>query len=246
MHLRRASLAVIILGLTSSAVSAAADDPSNPQNQIVVFGGASILDASRSSTRTWSPGLPGVPGGPGLAPGFRPDRFPDVEVHTTASLGNSVVFGARYSRYVKDRLAVEVDLAVGPGHDLGSDLELCLGGRCFGTGDLDRLGGRLPGLDLRERRGQSVTAWQYGGGLAYDITGGDVRPVIVFGAGGASWNGAGRTETDFELRFGVGLKILFGRVGARVDVIDHLVLDHFLTEKSEHNLHVTAGLLVGF
>jgi hypothetical protein len=73
-----------------------------------------------------------------------------------------------------------------------------------------------------------------------------VRPVLVFGAGGVSWSGSERTETDFELRFGAGLKILFGKVGARIDVIDHLVLDHFLSGKSEHDIQVTAGLLVAF
>ena len=53
-------------------------------------------------------------------------------------------------------------------------------------------------------------------------------------------------EADFELRFGAGLKILFGGLGARVDVVDHLVLDRFLSGKSEHDIQVTAGLLVGF
>jgi hypothetical protein len=48
------------------------------------------------------------------------------------------------------------------------------------------------------------------------------------------------------LRFGGGLKILFGRVGARVDVVDNLVLDQFLSGKTEHDVHATAGLLVRF
>ena len=39
---------------------------------------------------------------------------------------------------------------------------------------------------------------------------------------------------------------LFGRVGARVDVVDHLVLDQFLTKDTEHDVHATAGLLVRF
>jgi hypothetical protein len=241
----RALIAIITLALPLAANPAAADDASDFQNQLVVFGGMSILDASRTSTTTWRPDFPGFPGWPGR-PGFGSGRFPEIEVRTSTSLGNSVVFGARYSRYVKDRLAVEADIAVGPSHDLKPDGEVCFEGRCFGGGDFDRFPVRPPGGDLDRWRGQSVTAWQYGGGLAYDITGGDVRPVIVFGAGGASWSGSGRTETDFELRFGAGLKILFGRVGARVDVIDHLVLDHFISGKSEHNLHVTAGLLVGF
>lgn len=239
----RAAIVFFALGLT--AVPLAADDATDLGNQIVVFGGVSILDASGARTWEWGP-APGLPGFPGLPPGFGPDRFPDVELRTSMSIGNSAVLGARYSRYIKDRLAVEADISVGPGHDLDSDGELCLGGRCFGVGDLGRFGGRMGDLDLERWGRQDVTAWQYGGGLAYDITGGDVRPVIVLGAGGATWSGDRQTETDFELRFGAGLKILFGRVGARVDVIDHLVLDHFLTEKSEHNVHVTAGLLVAF
>lgn len=88
--------------------------------------------------------------------------------------------------------------------------------------------------------------WHYGAGLAYDITGGDVRPVVIFGAGGVSYSGAREGATDFALRFGAGLKVLFGRVGGRVDVVDHLVTDHFLTGEAEHDIHVTAGFLVRF
>lgn len=241
----RVLIAIIFVALPLAAAPVAAAD-ADVQNQLVVFGGVSILDISRTSTTTWRPDFPGFPFWPDRFPGSRPGRFPEIEVRTSTSLGNSVVFGARYSRYIKDRLAVEADVSVGPGHDLEPGGELCFEGRCFGGGDLDRLPVGPPEGDLGRGRGQSVTAWQYGGGLAYDITGGDVRPVIVFGAGGATWSGTGRTETDFELRFGAGLKILFGRVGARVDVIDHLVLDHFITGQSEHNLHVTGGLLVGF
>jgi hypothetical protein len=40
--------------------------------------------------------------------------------------------------------------------------------------------------------------------------------------------------------------VLFGNVGARVDVIDHLVVDHFLSGDNEHDVHATAGFLVRF
>jgi len=73
-----------------------------------------------------------------------------------------------------------------------------------------------------------------------------MRPFVIFGAGGVSYSGAGEASTDFVLRFGAGLKILFGRVGARVDVVDHLVTDHFLTGDAEHDIHATAGFLVRF
>jgi hypothetical protein len=224
---------------------AADDGGSEPANQIVVFGGASLLDAARESSYSWEPDLPDFPGFPGRPgfPGFPGGRFPAIDVQSATTLGNSPLFGVRYSRYIKDRLAVEADLSVAPGHDLESRGEVCADDRCFGGRDFGRFG-----LDRRDlaRGDRRVTAWQDGAGLAYDVTGGDVRPVVIFGAGGATWAGSGQTSTDFELRFGGGLKILFGDLGARIDVVDHLVLDHYLSGKSEHNIHVTAGFLVGF
>ena len=40
--------------------------------------------------------------------------------------------------------------------------------------------------------------------------------------------------------------MLFGGLGLRVDVVDHLVIDHFLSGDSEHDIHATAGFMVGF
>ena len=234
-----------ILLLLAMASPLAADDGSDSANQIVVFGGVSILDASREESYRWT--FPGGPGLRGWSGGDWPGRLPEVEARATTSIGNSALLGFRYSRYLKGRLAVEADLEVGPTHEIGIEGELCVSGRCFQGGALPEIpGSRPPGFDFQRGAGRRVTAWHYGAGLAYDITGGDVRPVVVLGAGGVSWSGSGRTETDFELRFGAGLKILFGRVGARVDVIDHLVLDHFVSGKSEHDIQFTAGLLVGF
>jgi hypothetical protein len=106
--------------------------------------------------------------------------------------------------------------------------------------------GDVGDVHLDDVRTRNLTAWHYGAGLAYDITGGDVRPFVIFGAGGVSYSGAGETSTDFALRFGAGLKIYFGRIGARVDVVDHLVTDHFLSGDAEHDIHATAGFLVRF
>ena len=235
---------LLILPFGAPAGADDADTSDTPKNQIVVFGGMSILDATTKNSYRLPDG-PNFPGFPGLPGRFRPGQIPDFEIATSTSLGNSALFGVRYSRYLKDRLAVEADFEVGPTHDLETDGEVCLSGRCIGSGGFDQLPGFGP-QDRRMAQGRRVTALQYGAGLAYDITGGDVRPVVIFGAGGATWSGSGRTETDFELRFGAGLKILFGNLGARVDVVDHLVLDHFLSGKSEHNVQVTAGFLVGF
>ena len=123
-----------------------------------------------------------------------------------------------------------------------------------GAAGLTNMGGfRMPGRgpgdrepDFEGRPSRNVTAWHYGAGLAYDLAGGDVRPVIVFGAGGVSYSGARESETDFALRFGAGLRVYFGRVGGRVEVVDHLVVDHFLSGEAEHDIHATAGFLVRF
>jgi hypothetical protein len=253
------ALAVLALAALAAAPAAAQAPPAAEKNEIVVFGGASILDASTGATRTI--GLPELPGWPGLPfPGIG-----SIDVRTGTSLGSSALFGARYSRYVKDRLAVEADFAVAPTHSLEIDGEVCLSGQCYGRGDYDRAGmggpfmqamGRFGGPMRRRpsegyflndwRPGRDVTAWHYGAGLAYDITGGDVRPVVILGAGGVSYSGLGDTQTDFAVRFGAGLKVLFGRVGARVDVVDHLVIDQSLSGDTEHDVHATAGLLVRF
>jgi len=241
-----AGLVMGIALLGGTGVAAADGTAAEAKNEVVVFGGASILDASRGEDRTI--GLPGWGGD-------RWPDFPDIQVRTETSLGGSALFGARYSRYVKGRLAVEADFAVAPTHDLEVGGELCLDDRCYGRGRGDRMRGPWgsgPGLgdignvDLDDFRTRSLTAWHYGAGLAYDVTGGDVRPFVIFGAGGVSYSGAGESSTDFALRFGAGLKILFGRVGARVDVVDHLVTEHFLSGDAEHDIHATAGFLVRF
>ena len=216
----------------------------DPKNEIVVFGGASILDASRNQDRTIA------------LPGWVGDRwpgFPDIQLQTETSLGGSALFGARYSRYVKGRLAVEAPRFQSPPlttSKVGGGV--CLDGRCLGGAEGGRVRGPWgmgPGrgdIGLEDFRSRNLTAWHYGGGLAYDLTGGDVRPVIIFGAGGVSYSGSRESSTDFALRFGAGLKVLFGRMGGRIDVVDHLVTDHFLTGKAEHDIHATAGFLVRF
>jgi len=229
--------------------AAAADTPAPPtnRNEIVVFGGVSLLDANGDGQTLAFPvdGAPG-PGMLGFGGRFRlplPVPLPPVSLTTRSGIGQSGLFGARYSRAIKDRLDLEADLSVAPGHSLETRGSGCAGDLCFDAGRAAR------GRDGRAFAGfgdNDVTAWQYGAGLAYEITQGDVQPIVTFGAGGVTWDGARGAGTDFELRFGAGLKMYFGRVGARVDVIDHLVLDQFLTGKTEHDVHATAGLLVGF
>lgn len=243
----------ILLTLTSLPAARAADAPSATEgkNEIVVFGGISLLDASRSGQDQVFPldraTSVGSRFGFGRNPFPLPIPLPPVSFSTESAIGSSALFGARYTRQIKDRLGLEADLTIAPGHEIETRGSGCIGDLCFGEGgSRDFEGrGRVFGRGV-PFGGRNVNAWHYGAGLAYELTRGDVRPVLILGAGGVTWGGAREAGTDFVFRFGAGLKILFGRVGARVDVVDHLVLDQFLTKGTEHDVHATAGLLVRF
>ncbi len=274
MKSRELFLSVIAAAVAMSTAPARADDASlDPaRNEVTVFGGISIVDArtSQQVTVPWPriPGLPGLPGWPGSGTG-------DVQVNTQTKLGNSALVGFRYAFYLRKQLALEADAEVAPSQDVHSSVDLCGPSGCFGRGDYQRSGNGQPfdsamdaffgspmGGQLRgmygmhggeghfEGRygfgGHSVTAWHYGAGLTYDILGGDVRPFVALGAGGVTYDGAQGVNTDFTLRFGAGLKVYFGRLGARVDAMDYLVFDNFLTGRTEHDVHITGGALIRF
>jgi opacity protein-like surface antigen len=232
-----------VAALAGPAAAADAPAPPTTRNEIVVFGGISLLDADGNGRTLTLPAGGDVPNALGFGGRFRlPLPLPPVSLTTRSGVGSSGLFGARYSRAIKDRLGLEADLAVAPAHSLETRGSGCVGDLCFESGRAARIDGGV-GRGFGDRE---VTAWQYGAGLAYEITQGDVQPLVILGAGAVTWNGAQGAGTDFELRFGAGLKVYFGRVGARVDIVDHLVLDQFLTGRTEHDVHATAGLLVGF
>jgi len=241
-------------------VSLEPEPAAQPKNEIVVFGGVSFLDVGQGqdlhfNLQDWLSGG-GSPMGYTM-PGW--ELPSDVSVRGETSLGGSGVFGARYSRYLKRRFAVEADVSVAPGHDLRTRGVVCLsGGTCTGGGDAEGFmgprgrfgpGGRFDGpggaFDVT-LRGQTVTAWHYGAGLAYDLMKGNVRPLVTFGAGAVTWSGVHPTQTNLELRFGAGLKMLFGQFGGRLDVVDHVVFDQYLTGQVENDVQLTAGFLFRF
>jgi hypothetical protein len=267
MRSRDLPVFVLVAGLATAAAPARGDDASNldpARNEVTVFGGISILDARTSH---W-PMIPGLPGWPGGATG-------PVQLSTQTKLGNSALIGFRYAFYLRKQLALEADAEVAPSQDLHSSVDLCGSSGCYGRADYQRsgsgqpfdsamdaffagpMGGRFRGMYGMHGGeghydggfgfgGHSVTAWHYGAGLTYDILGKDVRPFVAVGAGGVSYDGAAGANTDFTLRFGAGLKVYFGRLGARVDAMDYVVFDNFLTGKTEHDVHVTGGAFIRF
>jgi hypothetical protein len=266
-------IAVAAFGVARAGADDVGQDTA--RNEVSVFGGISILDARSSQQATITlpaiPGFPGLPGFPGW-PGSGPSA---IQVTTETTLGNSALVGARYAFYLRKQLALEADFTVAPSQDLRSRVDLCGSSRCYGRGDYVRagtaqpfdsamdaffggpVGGQFQGMQgMRSGEGhldggygfggRSVTAWHYGAGLTYDILGRDVRPFVMLGAGGVSYDGTPGTRTDFVLRFGVGLKVYFGRLGARVDAADYLVFNNFLTGREEHDVHLTGGAFVRF
>jgi hypothetical protein len=245
MTLRHATLAALCVVPLAAAPAVAADNPPTldpARSEVSVFGGLSILDA-HGTTATVSV--------------TDPRTGSEVSVPVRAEMGNGGLFGARYAFYLRKQLAVEADLAVAPGQRYEGGVGACAtsgpctwtppgaGDRDFGAYGRGMRGGRFFGPD-GHGFGRDLTAWHYGAGLTYDLLGGDVRPYVTAGAGGVSYDGPGRTETDFVVRFGGGLKVYFGRVGARVDVVDHLVIDQFVSGRAEHDVHATGGVLVRF
>jgi hypothetical protein len=62
-----------------------------------------------------------------------------------------------------------------------------VGELCFDPGRAARGRDGRVGAGFGDR---DVTAWRYGAGLAYEITQGDVQPIVILGAGALTWDGA--------------------------------------------------------
>ena len=267
--------AALVGGLAWAAVPARADDATlDPaRSEFSVFGGISILDARSSQTSTITlPGIPAVPGYGG-GPGFPGFPGGDLQVSTETRLGNGGLVGVRYAFYLRKQLALEADGSVVPGQDLRTSVGgLCTSPGCYGPKGYPGFGpsfdqamnayfggmggaasrgrggsyGGRGGYGMRYGFGHDLTAWHYGAGLTYDLLGRDVRPFVLLGAGGVSYDGEAGARTDFVLRLGAGVKLYFGRLGVRVDATDFLVFDNFLTGHDEHDLHVSGGGFVRF
>ena len=173
-----------LLTLTSIHAARAADAPSATEgkNEIVVFGGISLLDASRSGQDQIFP-LDRTTQiasrfGFGRNPFPLPIPLPPVSFSTQSAIGSSALFGARYTRQIKDRLGLEADLTVAPRHEIETRGSGCIGDLCFGEGGSRDLEGRGRGFGRGVAfGGRNVNAWHYGAGLAYELMHGDVRPV---------------------------------------------------------------------
>jgi hypothetical protein len=218
-----------ILALALVAPSSAADpspSASAKRSELTIFGGATLKTLRGDGTP------------------FFPILLPAIYTLRT-ELDGGALLGVRFTRYLTSRAAVELDLTVVPSQDLAFRGEPVCGGFpcrdrfvCLAIG-CPVLG--IPEYLIEER----LTSWQYSAAFTYDLTQGDVRPYLGAAFGASTAVGLDQSHTDVRPGLVLGVKLGGGRLRGRFEVGDFLTSSHFLTDRSEHDVQVRAGLTVG-
>jgi hypothetical protein len=215
MNVRRRVLVLTSLLLTTLSTAGVRADEF-PRTELSVLFGASLLDASRDDL------------------GFALVLQRDFERGLYSSpgrtrLGGSLVGAVRVGRYVNERAAFELGLSLNPSHELSMDAG------CPYCRDL---------IYWPYPLAQRSVAYGYDAAFTYDVVGGGTRPFLSFGAGGVTYAFQDYSEKDFRINMGAGVKLGHGRLRGRLEVVDHVTLDHFLTQRTEHDVQVRGGVAV--
>lgn len=225
---------VLVLALAGPALAQdpKPSPPPAPRTEITVYAGASLLDVTSQSVRSFPIPVP-LP-----FPVSLPVALPvgGFDLRSSVSLSGSALFGFKVARSIGRRARLELDFAMAPGHELETGFGLECGGRpCF----------EAVGFDRPFTTSRTVPAYQYGLGVAYDLTRGDVRPYLIVGVGGVSYDTPDAFETSFAVTVGAGARMFFGeKTGIRLEVVDRIVTDSFVTGGVENDLQVVAGFLI--
>jgi hypothetical protein len=222
-----------LLALAAAVPASAKDDA---RTEISILGGVSLLDAETEDVRTFDLD-------PFLPPGIPRGLIRPVDVRQRRTLGSSILQGFVLSRRVARRALVETEFSLAPSHALRTEgafrcpAELC---RLLGiAGDEFPIDGRAGTPE------DNVVAYHYGFGLAYELTGGEARPFLSAGLGAVTYDLPGGNETSLAVSVGAGVRLHFGEhLGARVEAVDRILPDHFLSGETEHDVHVRLGLLI--
>jgi hypothetical protein len=199
-------------------------------------GGVSLLDAEAEDVRD-------LDIDPFLPPGIPRGLIQPVTIRQRRTLGSSVLQGFVVSRRVARRALVEAEFSLAPDHALRTEGSF----RC--PADFCRLlgivGDEFP-IDGRAGSPEdNVVAYHYGLGLAYELAGGEARPFLSAGLGAVTYDLPGDNETSLAVSVGAGVRLHFGdHLGARVEAVDRILPDHFLSGETEHDIHVRLGLLI--
>ncbi len=218
----RKPIGLFVLALLVSDAARAAEG----KVEVTILGGASLLDVKKDvQAPICLACLIPLP-----AQAFPPFRPPDFQTAGRVSLGVGFLLGFRFGYDLGAKAQLEAGFAVEPSRTQRTEVTF----RCLG-------GAPCPFLAVRPLE-DKVASFDYDAALLYHLGGSKLRPFLSAGFGGISFDTPDRVRTNFAFNFGAGLKLSLGRVGARLEAADQLVLDHYLTGRAEHDLRVRAGL----
>jgi hypothetical protein len=218
----------------SAAPAAAQAVPPDHRYEVTLVLGASVLSAEGDSARPFP--LDSLGAFEAFFPAGTLRRLLPTTVEERDRIGGSVLQGFQVSRRFARRAWVETSYFVAPAHTRRRTASF----RC--PAEVCALAG-LPSLGDALASEEHVVAYHYGLGFAYELARGEVRPFLSVGAGGVTHDLARGSTTSFAFEVGAGARLSLGeRVGARLEVADRIVPDHFLSGETEHDVHLRAGL----
>jgi len=229
-----AALAVLVL-----AAGGASAEEARGRTELTAFFGVSLLDIERTM-------------------GASGPWFPAFDSRET--LSGSPIVGVRLGRRLGERASLDLEVGVAPslkiersGFGCGWEFPCILpayrssssASSAFPvptrvTGAVLPLIYPPPVFTDRDQR----AAYQYSLGFSYELTGGAARPYLNASLGGATYDGVHGSATDFRLGVGAGVALGTGALRGRIEVVDFITPNHFLTGGTEHDLQVRAGLSV--
>jgi hypothetical protein len=223
-----------LLAVATAATSAAQPAPSDHRYEVTLVVGASLLTAEDES------GRPATLDVAETLETFFPlgtfQRLRSLRLRQETRLGGSFLQGFQVSRRLARRGWLEAGFLIAPTHTLRREASFTCPAEVCALGNVSNL---VDALKDEER----VTAYHYTLGFAYELARGDVRPFLSVGLGAVTYDLPRSGETDFLFEVGAGVRLGLGdRLGARLEVADRIVPDHFLSDETEHDVHVRAGL----
>jgi hypothetical protein len=228
----RATLAAAVLAVAATPL-AAQPAASDPRYEVTLVFGASLLSAESESAQP----LPfdSLQTFEALLPAGTLRRLLPSTIQTRDRMGASFLQGFQISRRLARRGWVEAEFLIAPAHTRRRTTSFRCPAEVCALAGLSSLGDAL----ASEER---VTAYHYGLGLAYELARGEVRPFLSVGAGAVTYDVPREGGTSFAFEVGAGARLSFGeRIGGRIEVVDRVVPDHFLSGTTEHDVQVRAG-----
>jgi hypothetical protein len=227
----RTTLAAAVLAVaTPLAAQPAASDP---RYEVTLVFGASLLSAESDSAQP----LPfdSLQTFEALLPAGTLRRLLPSTIQTRDRMGASFLQGFQVSRRLARRGWLEGEFLIAPAHTRRRTTSFRCPAEVCALAGLSSLGDAL----ASEER---VTAYHYGLGFAYELARGEVRPFLSVGAGAVTYDVPGEGGTSFAFEVGAGARLSFGEgIGGRIEVVDRVVPNHFLSGITEHDVHIRAG-----